>query len=276
MQNRFKSEGGFALPGQCALEIVGDDARAFAQAQFMNDLRPLRAGQWQWNGWLDAKGRVQALFALHMEHGQKLLAALRMTPAAAEPVIAQLRRYVLRSKVRLQLLDDIVVAGAFAGDAGASAPALALPGTPARTLLILPAPVQDDAELALRWQQADIEAGLPWLPAESVGAFTPQMLSLHRWNAYSVNKGCYPGQEVVARTHYLGQAKRRLLRVASAAALPPGTAIEANGRSIGNVVCSCRAGSGHVGLAVFGGEALDALSAGGQALTTEPFPEPAH
>lgn len=276
MQDIFKFARVFALPEQCVLEIVGDDARAFAQAQFMNDLRPLRAGEWQWNGWLDAKGRVQALFALHMEHEQRLLAALRMAPATAEPVVALLRRYVLRSKVRLQLRDDFMVAGAFAGDVGASAPALALPGTPARTLLILPAPVRDDTELALRWQQADIEAGLPWLPAESVGAFTPQMLSLHRWAAYSVNKGCYPGQEVVARTHYLGQAKRRLLRVASAAALPPGTAIEADGRSVGNMVCSCRAGNGYAGLAVFGGEVLEALSASGQALTVEPLPEPAH
>lgn len=273
MQDRFKPEHAFPLPEHCVLEIAGDDALAFAQSQFMNDLRPLHAGQWQWNGWLDVKGRVQALFALYRESEQRLFALLRMSSDAATPVIAQLRRYVLRSKVSLQLRDDRIAAGSF-DDADIGAPNLPMPGTAARSLLLLPEPPPANAALAVRWQRADIESGLPWLPAASIGVWTPQMLSLQRWNAYSVNKGCYPGQEVVARTHYLGQAKRRLVRIASAADLIPGAPIEADGRILGNVVCACRDDRGSVGLAVLGGEATAALNVSGQPLLVRPFSEP--
>jgi folate-binding Fe-S cluster repair protein YgfZ len=73
------------------------------------------------------------------------------------------------------------------------------------------------------------------------------MLSLDRLNAYSLKKGCYPGQEIVARTHYLGQAKRGLVRIAGSG-LEAGADIAADGRTIGSIVCS------------IGGEALAVLS----------------
>ena len=79
--------------------------------------------------------------------------------------------------------------------------------------------------------------GWPALPGVSLDAWTPQQLSQHRLAAFSVKKGCYPGQEIVARTHFLGRAKRGLVRV-RAANLAPRDALQGNdGRDVGQVVC---------------------------------------
>src|SRR5690606_33602869 len=79
-----------------------------------------------------------------------------------------------------------------------------------------------DPALAARWRQQDLAHGLPRLEAAQAGQWTPQQLSLERLRAYSVHKGCYPGQEIVARTHFLGQAKRGLVRRGGDAALATG------------------------------------------------------
>ena len=80
-----------------------------------------------------------------------------------------------------------------------------------RTLRIGPtddAPRDDESQS--RWRASDLRLGFPRLPASQAEQWTPQMLSLDRLHAFSVKKGCYPGQEIVARTHFLGQAKRGL------------------------------------------------------------------
>ena len=87
----------------------------------------------------------------------------------------------------------------------------------------------------VRWSEFDLAHGLPRLPIAQSEAWTPQMLSLERLNAFSLRKGCYPGQEIVARTHYLGQAKRALVRIAGTS-LHAGNALTVAGQAIGTVV----------------------------------------
>ena len=90
----------FALPDAELLAITGPDASTFAQAQFTNDVDALADGQWHWNGWLDAKGRLQALFGLLREDDQRLLAWL---PAGGAGTLAvALSRFRFRSKVQIQ------------------------------------------------------------------------------------------------------------------------------------------------------------------------------
>src|SRR5690606_21575830 len=146
-----------------------------------------------------------------------------------------LRRFVFRSKVVLQVPEDRSVCGILGAPARASGADSATDdrgrieldfgdGTLARTLRICSGcanPV--DAAVLARWRAADIACGLPRPGAATLDAWTPQQLSLDRLKAYSVRKGCYPGQEIVARTHFLGQAKRGLALFGAATAPAAGT-----------------------------------------------------
>lgn len=242
------------LPGHRVLALSGRDAAVFAQAQCMNDVAGLAPGHWQWNGWLTPKGRVIALFALLKLDPQTLW--LLLPDANADALAEQLRRYVFRSKVVLAVRDDLQVAGAFAAPADASGARIG--GDPAqerveldlggdggaRTLRIAPANTSPDTMAAAdaaavdAWRAFDLAHGLPHLGDGQVDRWTPQQLSLDRLRAYSVNKGCYPGQEIVARTHFLGQAKRGLRLLETAAAVATGDALQgAGGTAAGEVVC---------------------------------------
>ena len=254
----------FRLPGHQLLSIAGRDALAFAQAQFMNDVAALADGQWQWNGWLSPKGRVLALFALLKRDGETLW--LLSPDVEAATLAAQLRRYVFRSKLALSL-PGMQVAGRFAAPARARGERFAPcddgsieldmggEGGP-RSIRIGDAAAAPDPAALARWHAADLAHGLPRLGDGQLDAWTPQQLSLDRLRAYSVKKGCYPGQEIVARTHFLGHAKRGLVRLHGAGANASGDVLQAQpgaegARALGRVVCA----AGDEALAVM---ALDA------------------
>lgn len=196
-------------------ELTGIDAIAFAQSQFMNDVHTLQVGDWQWSGLLNAKGRLIAFFALFRADEHKLIAWL--PTGGGEALRTHLQRFVFRSKVRLSILTDWnVVAEIGAVDPDVIDHQLEFPpcpdGTP-RRLILTPTSVElpiADSTLVTRWRRADIELGVPYITAGSSNSeqFVPQWLSLDRLSAFSLKKGCYPGQEIVARMHYLGQSKR--------------------------------------------------------------------
>lgn len=256
----------FARLPHTLLTLTGRDAGTFAQAQFMNDVSGLQPGHWQWNGWLTAKGRVVALFALLKMPGGDLW--LVLPDADAQEFAAALRRFVFRSKVVVEVVDHACVSGCFGPApqtaAAASGNALGLgqdrveldmtgDGDP-RILRVemlgeanLP-PI--DSGLTARWCCHDLEHGLPRLPESQAGKWTPQQLSLERLQAFSVKKGCYPGQEIVARTHFLGKAKRGLVLVESPAALEAGAEVRADSASYGTLVSVSECCPRHLGLAV--------------------------
>jgi len=249
----------FSLPGHRLITLEGRDAAAFAQAQFMNDVALLEPGQWQWSGWLTPKGRVIALFALLKRSDEALWLVLPDADAAA--VAGALQRFVFRSKVRIQLREDLHANGRFgapdrasgADFTGEEETGVELDAGSAiapRTLRIDRAPAPLDEAGAARWQAFDLEHGLPRLPASQGEHWTPQQLSLDRLRAFSVKKGCYPGQEIVARTHFLGQAKRGLVLLEADAALEPGKDVTAGAVAMGKLVASGVDGTRHLALAV--------------------------
>ena len=261
----------FRLPGHDVLAIIGRDAVAFAQAQFMNDVAALVDGGWHWNGWLTPKGRVIALFALLRLDAETLW--LVLPDAGASELATRLQRFVFRSKVKLEARDDLHASGRFArptAAAGATAAPLEAgmeldlggDGGPRRLRIASADALPDDA-LSSRWRAFDLQHGLPRLHGEQVDGWTPQQLSLERLRAFSVKKGCYPGQEIVARTHFLGQVKRGLVLFDADAPVDEGTSVATGGRDVGSVICV----QGNTVLAVV---ALDApgedLHAGGAGL----------
>ncbi|MDR0379442.1 MAG: folate-binding protein [Candidatus Accumulibacter sp.] len=227
---------------------AGDDAGTFLHNQLTSDVNHLEATSAQYAAWCSAKGRMLAsllLFRRDTEYLALLSADLR------EFIAKRLKIYVLRSKV--SLIDRsadygiIGISGPRAIDAlenaGLKAPTVVL-GTSAfanasvvrldetRCLTI----VANDAvgrvweklsELAVpvgasAWQWLDIRAGIPWIVDATREAFVPQMAGFDRIGGISFNKGCYPGQEVVARARYLGKVKRHLYRTRAAVPLAAG------------------------------------------------------
>lgn len=265
----------FLLSDHSLLTLSGRDAVAFAQAQTMNDVTALGEGGWQWSGWLTAKGRISALFALLRPQPDTVWLLLpdaggsdqvirdSASGSHADPatLAAALRRFVFRSKLSIEVREDLHISGRFAAPAQARAARAAVESDgsvemdwsgdgDARTLRIGAIAAPADPDALRRWRAADLRHGLPRLDASQREQWTPQQLSLERLGAFSVKKGCYPGQEIVARTHFLGQAKRGLALI-DTGAMPSAPAVgdslpDAAGQPLGSVIST----AGDVALAV--------------------------
>lgn len=262
MNKPDSANGAFhALAEQRIIALSGRDALAFVQAQTMNDAGALVDGQWQWSGWLTPKGRVIALFALLRLHAESLW--LLLPDADADEIASHLRRFLFRSRVAIDVRADLHVQGRFEAPAAASLATFAgdvdtrieldLGGAGGpRTLRIAASAAADQPQAAVRWRHDDLAHGLPRLGPTQAGQWTPQQLSLERLRAYSVKKGCYPGQEIVARTHFLGQAKRGLTLL-TGTSVASGAQVEQDGRAVGQVV-SVAQGDAAIALAVLPAE----------------------
>lgn len=271
----------FALIDHRVISLTGRDAMAFAQAQFMNDVNAVASGHWQWNGWLTPKGRVIALFALLRIDDECVW--LLLPDADPASMVAALRRFVFRSKVTIAVRDDLKASAAFIAPdeaqdarlAGSSAGVLELDlgadGGPRRLRIGVDAAVVDDALLA-RWAAFDLRHGLPRLSASQVERWTPQQLSLERLRAFSVKKGCYPGQEIVARTHFLGKTRRGLALFEADATLAAGAEMRDGDTVLGSVIATTSVAGRHLGLAVLPKERAVVVSdAGGIAVRELPI-----
>lgn len=222
------------LRGWEALAVTGADARMFLHAQFASDVARLTPGRWQFGCWLNAQGRTIALFVLVAESQDRLL--LLLPCRRADSIAERLRRFVLRAKATIEVAGELAIIGEYAASEcrgmqiaaggelahGGGSIRIELGGSASRTLVLEAGKreAHPDADDSI-WRRADVDDGLPWLAAEVAETWTPQALALERIDAYSVSKGCYPGQEVVARTHFLGRNKRRLARVAGTSATLP-------------------------------------------------------
>lgn len=212
------------------LVIRGADATVFSHSQLANDVKSLPVGHWQWNALLQIQGRVVALLLLIKRADDEILLVSPLENR--DEVRHTLSRYVLRSRVRIETDDRYALHGLWPDRAVAnSAPAtggaiilrpggfeLELGGQSLRRLLGVRAePNSADAVPGAslggdRWRADDIADGIPWIRTATQAEFVPQALGLGRLSAYSVAKGCYPGQEIVARMHFLGRNKRTLKR----------------------------------------------------------------
>lgn len=277
-----RSAGFPSLPGHRVLQLSGRDAAAFAHAQFMSDVTALAPGHWHWSGWLTPKGRVVALFALLRVDAETLW--LLLPDADPATLAGQLQRFVFRSKLAISVCDERSASGSFDPPARARADRMAgdrdngleldfsADGGP-RTLRIDPVAADpQDPQVAARWTLFDLAHGLPRLGPSQIERWTPQQLSLQRLQAYSVKKGCYPGQEIVARTHFLGQAKRALALFESDAAVTPDCEVRDAGQVLGSVVSAASDGASQLALAVISSQAGEPASPDAEGIALRPLP----
>lgn len=236
------------------LHLSGIDARAFAHAQFTSDVNQLSNGAWQWSAWLDAKGRVRNVFALLQLDNEGFLAWL---PRGQSALMAEaLQAFVFRSKVKLLPLVDYHLLGDTSPTSdgacnSAETWSIELPGIQGRRAAIICKGSSKASEPGLTdtWIREDIACGLPWICAENAGQFTAHALGLDRLHAISLSKGCYPGQEIVARLHYRGGNKRECARLQIETATLPTPAteiqIESSPPSVGHLLYAAHSDSEH-------------------------------
>jgi len=216
-----------ALPDLAVLQFHGPDATAFLQGQLSNDIANMPSTEARLACYCSAKGRVLATLVVWREPSDTNEVCYALVKAdIADALCKRLSMFVLRAKVVIQ-----VVARAVAGQVVAQGTVspwavthdaghvyIQAPGAdPAqcRHWHIRPADTTDAVVHATgadtrAWHAADIAAGLPWISAANQDLYIPQTLNLDLLGAISFTKGCYPGQEVVARSHYRGTLKRRM------------------------------------------------------------------
>ncbi len=212
--------------------VEGPEASAFLQRQCTSDVRLLGVdGDMQWSLLLSAKGRVLHLFRLLRSAADRFF--LLAADDDSQTLAQTLQRFVLRSKLQVTPQPGPLRA-AIGPQPENGGPWLAWDA--GRWIAADQAPGQSAPELDAAWQHLDTLRGIPRIDPALADRYTPQMLSLQTLQAFSLAKGCYPGQEIVARTHYLGQQKRALLRVEALRSLRVGEALQADGKQVGELI----------------------------------------
>lgn len=226
------------------LRFSGEDTQAFLQGQFSSDVKALGEHDAQYSSYSTAKGRMLASFLIFRTAGDYWL---EMSADILPAIQKRLSMYILRSKTKaVDASTDyalIGIAGPKAQDIiknlsdGASSAPLSTAQVDALTLITLTegryqllVPAERAAEtwhkLAANgatpadesiWRLSDIRAGIPWVSSTTQEEFVPQMVNLDLIGGVSFSKGCYTGQEIVARTQHLGKIKRRMFRARIAA-----------------------------------------------------------
>lgn len=199
------------------LSVRGPDARAFLQGQVSNDLDLLDEKPAMLAGLHNAQGRCLAVLRLLRVDAGQVLVVLPADLSAS--IAAHLAKFVFRARVKIEdASSQWRTYGAAGPDAEAAASTrLGIPmdASGLRQMMVAPRaePLPDaDRQRRSGWRLDDIASGLPEITAATSGKFTAQMLNLDLIGGISFSKGCYTGQEIIARAHYLGQVKRRMLR----------------------------------------------------------------
>ncbi|MDR3392629.1 MAG: folate-binding protein [Sulfuriferula sp.] len=246
------------------IAFQGDDTITFLQGQLTNDARQLAQQQAQYSGFCSPKGRLLGSFLLWQQAGSTYL---QLAAELQAPLQKRLSMYILRSKVTARDAREEWLRVGIAGH-NAAGVVQALTGCTldadmkmaeagavsvirlANDRYQIVAPIADKADWLARiaqhavaidsnqWQWLEIRAGIPTIVTATQEQFVPQMVNFDLTNSVNFQKGCYTGQEIVARTQYLGKLKRRMYLVHSEAAMAAGDEIyspDMEGQAMGMV-----------------------------------------
>lgn len=265
------------------IQAHGVEAQDFLQGQLSNDIRLVTHNHGQLSAYCTPKGRMLTIFRIFKRNDIYLL---QLPAALAATTLKRLSMFILRAKVTLAAADPDLVSMGIAGPnvtlrlqelwgsvpgqvdecrSDAALTIMRLPGMTPRFQLVgsvsTLGPLWDNLKSVAvpvgtkAWRWLDIQAGIPSVLPGTVEEFVPQMANLDLVDGISFKKGCYPGQEIVARMHYLGRLKQRMVlaHITSAAPPLPGTSVFAPdfpGQSAGMVVDAQAAPSGGYDLLV--------------------------
>ena len=299
-------QGRAPLPHLGILRVTGEDAASFLHNQLTNDVLLMKEEQCRLAAFCNAKGRMQASFVLYKRAADDVLLICRKDLLAQ--TLKRLSMFVLRAKAKLSDASDAFQLWGLAGDAVAQAldgaasvasnklepwqrhavgPADVLTLYPAlgqsRAFWLAPKDATPPAVASLSaelWQVSEVMSGIAWVELATFEAFVPQMLNYESVEGVNFKKGCYPGQEVVARSQFRGTLKRRAFIAQSAAPMAAGqevfSSVDAT-QPCGLVAQAASDGAQHVAvlelqLSAVDGNRLHLSSAEGPALQLLPLP----
>ncbi|MBF6057914.1 MULTISPECIES: YgfZ/GcvT domain-containing protein [Thiomicrorhabdus] len=235
-----------SLTHQALLKVSGNDAFNFLQGQLTADLKDVSAEKAQFSAYCDPQGNVLANFLVFQYKGDFYLS---FDGSLLEAIKKRLSMFVLRSDVAIEDVSGQLIHVGFAGEFGdvdmqrrmntkiknlfeaamvddeimQDILAVKVPGPYHRYELFGPAEQMIEAWNQIRancdltnsfdWKLLNIAAGIPEVSSETSGKFTAQFLNLDKFDAISFKKGCFPGQEIIARIHYRGKVTKRMLRL---------------------------------------------------------------
>lgn len=217
------------------IEIKGLDSRKYLQGQLTNDINQLDDKSFQLSAHLDNKGRILGSFIITKlknedEDHYLLLTAKEMS----DTLLSRLKMFVLRSKVEISQSDKHVL---FSSQQLNFPNVIQLNNT--YFIAIVDNPPVGYEEHASEWHNFLINNGYPVIYKKTQGLFIPQQVNFDLFNGINFKKGCYTGQEIVARTHYLGKIKRRMFRCISDFSMKAGDPVVSpimNNQQIGIIV----------------------------------------
>jgi folate-binding protein YgfZ len=288
------------LPHLGIIRALGSDAASFLHNQLTNDVLLMKEGQCRLAAFCNAKGRMQASFVVYKRSAEEVLLICRKDLIAQ--TVKRLSMFVMRAKAKLSdASDDFQLLG-LAGDAALAAlngatteswhrhtagaadvltlyPALGQ----SRALWIAPKDVPAPVGLALSadlWQVGEVMSGIAWVELATFEAFVPQMLNYESVDGVNFKKGCYPGQEIVARSQFRGTLKRRAFIARSPVAMTTGQEVFSSldaSQPCGLVAQAASDGAGHVAvlelqLSATENSSLHLGTAGGPVLSLLPLP----
>jgi tRNA-modifying protein YgfZ len=230
----------YALPHLAVLSVAGSDAAKLLQGQVTCNVHEITETKSSLAAICNPKGRAIATFFLAKQADTFLLV---LPVELLETVKKKLQMYVLRADVKItDSSGELCLLGLYEPEQAIQPTvpeiqqnliSVNIPVSLGRKLLMIN--VDDAMQFwteqvdyndfskadSDEWRYLDLIAGLPWLSLATSEEFVPQMLNLDKLGGISFNKGCYTGQEIVARTHYLGKTKREMVLAECQVSVPP-------------------------------------------------------
>ena len=272
------------LPFFGVVRVSGEDRASFLHGQLSNDINHLNENTACYATYNTPKGRVLANMIV-LNRGEDLL--LIMAQDLTEAIVKRLRMFVLRAKVIFEPLPDFAVAGELdetASPSPAAEPALSFPAQADDGVytIILPHSgrlkigeagllPEYDAAAENAWNLHEIRSGYAWISTVTKETAVAQMLNQHIIGGVHFKKGCYPGQEIIARAQYRGQVKRGLAVLRGDSLEAAGVAVQNGGEEAGQIINTALTDTGSLSLAVikFSAAHADLTDADGNALKQE-------
>ena len=254
------------------IHVTGEDAADFLQRQFTNDIEQVTKSKFGKGAYLTHQGRIIANFLIFRTNDGFLIA---VSNTLVDALSKKLRFFVFRSRVVIDTEPDLIILGAIGGKAienllavlNDSAPegkknvhlqhdrlVFAPTGPIPRLGLILSTSVADILQHlsagsdSTDWERVDLLAGYPWITSQTSESLVAQAVNLDLVDSLSLTKGCYPGQEIVARLHYKRRVNRRMARAFSQTQVEPGTKVSSSvsAGKTGEVINSVKSKAGAI------------------------------